>query len=381
MEICNHKENCCGCTACVHVCPREAIRLTCDEEGFQYPSTDPQRCIGCGLCEQVCPVLRYDALEGMKPGPDVYAVRHKDASVMAHSSSGGAFTVLAQYVLSRSGVVCGCCYTEDMQVCHTFVQTYDELSLLRGSKYVQSDLRDCYVRIRQLLKEGRWVLFTGMPCQVEGLKGFLRKDYERLVTCDLLCYGVPSPQLFADYIAYVQQVTGKRVTDYRVRDKSLGWGRLLPRLDFADGSHIKGHEAWIWHRLYSRRMAFRPSCYACRFTSLCRPGDLSMGDFWGIEKSHPDFMDAKGVSLLLVNTAKGRAVFDAVCHDIQCLPCTTAECLQPCLQHPVAMPPKRVAFWQAYHHEGFRVLCARYGTDSLWQRIRSKLKRMTQKRK
>ncbi len=374
IDVWEHKEDCTGCTACQQACAHGAITMQRDAEGFLYPVTDADACTNCGLCEHVCPMLRADERPADESAPKVFALRHKDDAVLGESASGGAFTAIAEYVIKQGGVVVGCRHGKDMNVEHAFADTVEALRFMRGSKYVQSSLGDCFHAVRKQLQAGRLVLFTGTPCQVAGLNAFLHRPYPTLLTCDILCHGVASPALFSSFIRYAERVTHRQVADYRVRDKSLGWGHTLPRMDFRDGSHIKGGVAWLWAKAYGSTLAHRPVCYHCRFTSFRRPADLSIGDFWGIEKHHPHFIHPKGVSLVLVNSAKGQALLEAIRGAVLVRESTMEACVQQCLQQPVPRPVQRDKFWHDVQTLSFHRLCVSYFEWGFWNRFRKKLK-------
>lgn len=374
-----HKEQCFGCGACAQSCRHAAISMKPDAEGFCYPAVDTSSCVECGLCEAACPAINLSSPQVAAGShadtlPDIYAFRHRDDSILASSSSGGAFTAIAEFVLSQQGVVMGAAFTSEMEVRHTAVTTAEGLSALRGSKYAQSRIDGAYYEARKLLKQGRWLLFTGTPCQVAGLKGYLRHDYETLLTCDLLCRGVASPMLFKEWLDFVQSRLGKTVTDYHHRDKSRGWGLLSPKLIFADGTQDGGQDAWLWHRIHSSGLVNRPSCYHCPYSSTHREGDFSIGDFWGIEKSHPEQYDTRGVSLLMVNSEKARSLMPAIATAGIITAATVEECLQPCLQAPLEEPQQRQAFWADHSMMSFDRLCRKYFLWGLANRIKLKLR-------
>ncbi len=215
-----NKKKCSGCTACYAVCPKQCIEMKVDEEGFRYPAVDTEKCIRCGACERSCPILN--------PATEVpalqkaFLVQHKDDTVRLDSSSGGAFTAIASYVLSKGGVVFGAAYDEYFQVRHCYVENTAKLWKFRNSKYVQSDVGDCFREVRDFLRVGRWVCFSGTPCQIEGVNRFLGKQYEKLVLVDVVCHGVPSPLIWNRYLEY-QRIEEQKPDNIRFRDKFYGY--------------------------------------------------------------------------------------------------------------------------------------------------------------
>lgn len=258
------KENCCGCTACESVCGHGAIRLVSDSEGFKYPVSDPAKCVECGLCETACPVIQRDSHKSDGEPSQIMGVYNRNAETVAKSSSGGMFQLIAEKYLASGGLVYGVAYDNEMKVRHMPGTESSDLDRFRGSKYVQSDLDGVFVQIRKHLCQGRKVLFVGTPCQVEGLTLFLKKDYDNLLTVDLVCHGVPSPKLFSDYIAYVNKHLPADVLNISMKDKSSGWHNPKIRLYYGNKSETDTPLARLWSDIYFDNIATRPICHHCR---------------------------------------------------------------------------------------------------------------------
>lgn len=317
------KNGCCGCDACVQRCPKSCITMREDNEGFLYPEVDREVCIDCGLCEKVCPVIHQE--EKRKPLA-VYAVKHKDDKIRISSSSGGAFTALAESVIDEDGVVFGARFDEDWSVFHDYTDTKEGLAAFRGSKYVQSRIGDSFKKAEYFLKAGRKVLFSGTPCQIAGLKRFLRKEYDNLLTVDFICHGVPSPGVWREYLKEetARQCGGKntvlshpnikerdaRIESISFRDKRLGWKKYSFALTL---SVPNGHGAKntvllseplnknIFLRGFLTDLYLRPSCHACPAKSFKSGSDITIGDFWGVQYVMPEIDDDKGVSVAFVH--------------------------------------------------------------------------------
>ena len=300
-------KKCCGCGACLSICPSGAITMKEDEMGFIFPSVDEARCVNCGLCLSVCTFT--DKRSGENGDPEVYAAVTKNTGVLMESSSGGLFTELAEAVLDKGGVVFGAAWAEDLSLCHIAVENKKDLARLRGSKYVQSSTENTFKSAKELLDSGRYVCYSGTPCQISGLKAFLKKDYEKLLTVDIICHGVPSMKMLKDDLGYV---TGKKkinIRDVKFRDKEYGWG-VLGSIS-GDGTKIKYHSGTSPYYFYFLNgEIYRESCYNCRFPSEGRQGDITLGDYWGIRQELAlkmgDVDLDKGVSCVLVNNEKGR---------------------------------------------------------------------------
>lgn len=305
------KANCCGCGACAQSCPKNCISMEPDSEGFLYPKVDEKQCVNCGLCEKVCPILLKQRPDPIKV--EAYAAYTTNNELREKSSSGGIFSLLAQEILNRGGTVAGAAFDADFSVRHILVETDAELDRLRGSKYVQSRMEDTYVQIRDLLKQGRPVLFTGVACQIAGLKAFLGREYENLYTVDVLCHGVPSPKVWAHYRREQAQIHGTTLEEVSFRDKRKGWRHYSMALNFAEGvEYCRPGAEDTYLRVFLRDLCLRPSCHSCRFKDFPRLSDLTIGDAWGIERHMPDLDDDHGTSVVLVNSEKGMGLWNAV---------------------------------------------------------------------
>lgn len=371
MHIRNCKESCSGCTACEHSCPYGAIRMAADEEGFLYPEVDESQCTHCGICVSVCP-FHPDKLNQSIPAPAVYAVKHKDDEVRMSSSSGGAFSAISDYVLESDGVVYGAAYGEKFQVQHIKAMNKEERNQLKGSKYVQSYLGNVFPEIRLELKRGKIVLFTGTPCQTAGLRAFLQNDNtERLILCDVVCSGVPSPLIWEEYLALIQNKVRAGLKDFRFRHKRKGWHSSRVYTEFADGETFFDKPLInIFSHLFAQHLADRPSCQACVYTNFSRPSDLTLADFWGIEQYMPAFDDNKGVSLVLVNTKKGKEVFERIKKDIIYEKSNVSECKHRNLKSPTKPSPRREKFWQDYWEHGFEYVAKKYTEYGSYNRFK-----------
>lgn len=375
-----HKNDCCGCTACESVCSHKAITMEPDNEGFLYPIVNESHCVECHLCEKTCPVLerdRQDETIEIK-GQQYYALRSKDEDILYNSSSGGVFSVVANYVFNHSGVVVGAEYSDDMEVRHIIIKDTSELKKLRGSKYVQSNIQGIYPEIKGLLNQGVTVLFTGTPCQVHALKQFLRKPYENLITIDLICHATPSPKVFKEYINYLNEHYNEQVVWMNMRDKEKrGWGDPYSiRLQFSDNQQVVDDTTIVqWPRIYFSRLIDRPSCHHCRYTNFKREGDLTMADFLDLNKLRPDLYSKKGTSLLIINTLKGEKVFNDIDKGFDYWSVTHKEASQPCLNHPISKGVDREWFWEYYNKHSFNKALNLFFTDTILARIRRKISR------
>jgi coenzyme F420-reducing hydrogenase beta subunit len=271
---------------------------------------------------------------------------------------------------------------ESNQVKHRKAITASERDLFRKSKYVQSELGEVFLSIKPDLLSGKKLLFSGTPCQVAGLRAYLVKDYETLITCDVICHGVPSPRLFADYLAFVEKKYRSGIKCYDFRPKENGWGDYSPRVTLHNGRNIrKSRAVESYIRIYFTNLALRPSCYVCRYTRIDRNADFTLGDFWGIAKHYPEFADEKGVSLLMVNTDRGRHVFEQVRDQLFCLQTAISECIQTNLHSPTRVRGDRRLFWDRYAQHGYAFIAKQYGGCNLMTTAKEMIKRYSQKAK
>lgn len=298
------KHNCCGCSSCVQRCPKQCITLQQDKEGFLYPHVDTTTCIDCGLCEKVCPYLVPQQECELS---NVFAAKNPDEAIRKESSSGGIFTMLAVSIVHEGGVVFGARWGMDWNVVHSYTESVEGIKAFRSSKYVQSNINDSYQKAEAFLKEGRKVLFSGTPCQIAGLKSFLRKEYDNLISAECVCHGVPSPCLWQKYLAEVSK--GKEMTFINHRDKRTGWRNYSVVIKFADGEEIaQHHDNNPWIRAFIKNLTLRPSCYTCQFKCKTSFADITLGDLWGDRQLLPEQDENKGITLVIANTLKGDAI-------------------------------------------------------------------------
>lgn len=341
---------CTGCTACAAICPRDAISMEQDQEGFAYPTVDSEKCIRCGRCTTVCPALRT---KDSCPLPAVFAAWNKDDVVRKDSTSGGIFSLIAQDALECGGVVFGAALDSKLHLRHIACFEPEDLRYLRGAKYVQSDLRGTYREIRELLKS-RPVLFSGTPCQVDGLYHFLGNRPENLTTCDLVCQGVPSPGVWADMVRSIESHRRRSLQTVRFRNKVVGWKDSHLTLLYKDGSADSAPLFQTeWGRAFGRALFLRPCCYRCPYTSMSRVGDFTLGDFWGLRPDELPEQQERGISLLIVNTSHASHIFDRLPLGRQPFPLERAIAGNPRLASPIAPPPDRTAFFAGYALEPF----------------------------
>ena len=347
------KERCTGCTACAMACTKHCITMSTDEEGFVYPVVNEAECIECGKCKAVCPVIHN---EGGNTPQKVLAEKNKNEHIRLSSSSGGTFTEAALAIIAMGGVVYGCAMDNDMVARHIRVDNPETMERLKSSKYVQSDMGDVMACVKEDLLNGKTVLFSGTPCQCAGLKNYLGKDYDNLLIIDVLCHGVPSPKLFKDYLSYLakQYGNGKPIS-VNFRNKQRGWKRLYMEVKFDNGKRhfmYSGYDRY--EGMFLNNMSLRPSCYECKFTKTERLGDITLGDFWGIGKKHPQWDDDKGISLVMVNTPKGERLWESVADRFEgkIESIDLAKAGQRTIYAPTVKNPNRNAFYDLYTTKG-----------------------------
>ena len=405
------KYQCCGCEACVQRCPKRCISLVEDFEGFLYPKVDTDICVDCGLCEKVCPVINQN--DEREP-QQAYAAININDQIRLISSSGGIFTLLAEDVINRGGVVFGVCWNKDWRLVFDYTEKIEDLSRFRGSKYLQAHIGDAYIRVEQFLKLGRQVLFTGTPCQIAALKRYLKKDYDNLLLVDVICHGTPSPGVFRTYLTEeisrvavgekntvsspsksfvaernVLNTMGWHIEDIQFRDKRLGWKkfsftlRLTKALAVGEQNSVSlsySLDENIFMRGFLRDFYLRPSCYSCPAKSGKSGSDITLGDFWGINELKPEVDDDKGVSAVIINSDKGVSWFDKLSLQRNEMSYGDLCRYNPALVRSVACPPQRAKFFARYGKQSFFFLVSKLCVDPyyvvFYKKIRWHLRRV-----
>ena len=325
------KKDCCGCGACMNICPKAAITMEKDKYGFIYPGINRELCVQCGACKNVC---AFQNTTIQKSPEKIYAVAGKADELVSKSSSGGVFSVLAESVLESGGCVCGAVMLKEegksddkrqWKVRHVICESKEYLYMLQGSKYVQSSMGTVFKDIRERLKHGQMVLFSGTPCQSDALKAFLKHAYENLIIVDIVCHGVPSEQFFNDYVKNLEKEIGGEIIDFKFRDKSSGWGSKTAKIRYIDTNknicqRSISQSVSSYYSLFMESQICRENCRRCKYACKERVGDITIGDYWGIEEAHPEQLkqsggalsEEKGVSVMLLNTEKGLRFFETV---------------------------------------------------------------------
>ena len=336
---------CAGCSACQLICPNLAIKMIEDDEGFLSPSVNKAICNDCKLCVDKCPQNTPEYFIRKENNVKVIAARYKNDKVLEKSASGGFFAGLAAKVLSTPGnVVFGCAFDEDIVARHICISHMNDIPRLQSSKYVQSDIGTTYLQVRDALEKGAMVFYTGTPCQIAGLYAFLGEDHKNLITADLICHGVPSPALFKRYINELAKKNGGKIIYHNFRYKGKkGWGATsLIKTKTKTKTKIK--EALFdpyYYSFGSKDSILREVCYVCPYASPNRVADFTLGDFWGIEKVHPEFFDRRGVSAVIISTEKGKKFFEQIKNEFEFIESTIENINQIHLQKPALRPSVR----------------------------------------
>lgn len=304
------KFECCGCTACESICPKKCITMKKDFEGFKYPVVNKKQCTNCGLCKKVCPIVRYS--KEIKFKQKAFVINIKNEKVRSESTAGGAFTGIAEYVIDKKGVVYGAAFDENYKVVHTYVENNDELYKFRNSKYVQSDLKNTFKEVKAFLEQDRYVCFSGVPCQIEGLKSYLQKEYENLITVDLMCHAVPSPLVWEKYLNYIKtKLHANKIINIIFRDKSkYGYKYSMMTIETDKGLYSEGIDTDPYLRAFFNNLSDRPSCYKCKFKKQYRVSDFTIWDCFIVEKFDKSLDDDRGTTRILIHSQKGVKIFE-----------------------------------------------------------------------
>lgn len=350
----NNLNECSGCAACYSICNHKAISMQTDENGFLIPVRDNNLCTKCGLCEKVCPIEHPDYSYSLNPS----AFAAYDPKERRYSSSGGIFYTIAKYVIAQGGVVFGAAFDGNMQLRHIAVETIEGLELLRGSKYVQSNIGEIFKDVAKQLKLNRLIYFTGTPCQIAGLKSFLRKPYDNLITSDLVCHGVPSQKLFDMHLKYLENRTGSKVDAYSFRD--CRYWMIREKVHYTNGKETVVNDGNMSPYLYAFGLgySYRECCFDCKFAKIPRQGDITLADYWGVGRFHPEIDDRGGVSMVLLNTAKGLYIWNKVKQNLVIKTSSLEACktYNPNLVCSSKKPEKRKEFLRKLKNESYETL-------------------------
>lgn len=375
FDICDRLQ-CTGCGTCVFGCPINCIQMYKDEEGFSRPKINYSKCINCGRCRNICPVTNKPQDDNIEP--QAYAVINKNKEIRMKSSSGGVFSLIAEEIIKRGGAVFGATFDKDFNVRHIAVEKIEDLESLRGSKYVQSSTENTYEQAKIYLEKGKPVLYTGTPCQIAGLKAFLGKEYENLITQDIICHGVPSPLVWKKYIEYREKLAQQKVKKIFFRAKNEGWKRFSVSFSFEkDTEYRKVLTDDYYMQGFLGHLYLRNSCHNCSFKQMHRQSDLTLADFWGVEKVLPDWNDDKGVSLVLVHSEKGQKVLEWIRENISLREVDFSEAIRenPSYLLSVNSSAFRKPFFNLIHKKRIDKLIEKYCGTGLKAKIRRNIKK------
>jgi len=373
MIIFDNKNECCGCGVCALSCPQRCITMIEDEEGFSYPVLNQDKCSDCGLCKKICAFQNGKSPIKQKDYPFVYAAKHKNKDVLMASSSGGAFTALSDWILDNGGIVFGVKFDENLTAITSYAKTKHERDEFRGSKYMQSKLGNSFNEVKEFLKDGKLVMFSGTPCQTAALQNYCKDiDTKNLYLCDLICYGVATQKVFKSALEFLENKKESRIVNYYMRHKSkyAEWKASASMVVYANGRKDIKALSQIYYNIFGKGLINRLSCYNCKYTNFNRKTEITIGDFWGIENSMLDFYDNFGVSLILVNSAKGKEWLNNINDSLELKESDVANCLQPMLEKPAFLPVNRELFWDDYNRKSFDYIAKKYGLYTLKNRFK-----------
>ena len=383
LEI-TDKQNCTGCGACINACPLHIIEMEEDTEGFVYPKIDKQACIDCHICEKSCPMLKdkRELSKGYPDYPQFYAGQLTNKEDLQEVSSGGAFWAFAQVVIEKGGIVYGAIQEDVDHIYHVRAKTLDGVKKMRRSKYFQSDTAQTFQQAKDDLKKGFLVLYSGTGCQIAGLKAYLNKDYDNLITCDVVCHGVPSRKVWKAYRHEKEKKEGKRITGLVFRDKSAGWSNNQYKITYEDGDIEKeASTQQLFHAGYLRGLFYRPSCGSCRFASLPRVADVTLADYWKYEGRYHQPDSDLGVSLIAVNNNKGSQLLKQssryLDYDISDRELALSSC-KHMDEHP-SENPDRAGFFNVFNEKGYYSAANKYILNPLHRRLIARFLRIVKK--
>lgn len=368
------KAKCVGCHACYNCCPLNCITMEDDNEGFMYPRVDQNVCINCKKCEKVCPIIQKPTLGVFSETS--FAAYSKNEQIRKCSSSGGVFSVLAQIVLKHNGVVFGAAFDDQFQVHHIRVESVKDLEMLRGSKYVQSRIEKTFKDAKEILESGREVYFSGTPCQIDGFKNYLGREYENLITQDIICHGVPAPYVWDKYLDSVRNNINSEITQISFRDKLLGWRKYSVRIEGANGKiEMSTFLDNPMMRAYLRDMCLRPSCYDCPSKGVKRSSDITLADFWNVSDFIDDFDDDRGTDLIICHSSKGMKLLQEAGSAIECHKVDMRAVYENVPMNTSSrLPTKRNDFMEDLEQGSFVEAVQKYCTIPIHERLVTKIK-------
>lgn len=376
MNISKFSDYCCGCGECFAICPVQAISMKKNHQGFYYPEIDEKKCIGCSKCVKRCSFNKSLNDDKANFTPIAYAVKHKNENIRMDSRSGGIFTAVSDYVLEQGGVVYGCKLENCDEAIHIRVTSKVERDAFRGSKYIQSIVCYTFEQVKQDLKNGLWVLYSGTPCQINAIKDYCKDlDCSKLVLIDIVCHGVPSQKVWKDYLKYLERRYRSKAVSVDFRDKKkFGWADHQETIIF---KNRKEHSDNLFTKLFYSHLIIRKECFECPYKNLNRVGDITIADCWGISREYPDFDDNKGVSLVLLNSQKGMEIFNRG-ENIDYIEVEIGKLLQPPLRENWEMPREYKEFWEFYQKHSFAKVRDKYiyGDIRFYQKVVGRLKKI-----
>lgn len=370
---------CCGCMACVQSCPKNVLGIYHDKLGFSYPQIlKPDECVNCDLCNNVCPIGKLTP-QSLNVG-DVLCAYNSDNKQRYNSSSGGVFTLLCEDIINSGGVCYGAAFTENFQVKHRRIASIEDICLIRGSKYVESDVSGVFLEVKEDLDEGISVLFSGTPCQVHGLTSFLNRNYSNLIKVDLFCYGIPSPNIWEEWKKYISN--GRGIQSVNFRDKTYGWDNYSLAVTFDDGSNYLGNKQKdLYISTFSKGAYIRKSCYQCNFKAFPRSGDITLGDFQELKKIFPDEKAKNGWSMIKANTEKGYNLLERIKDELvfHAVPAETMDAAHPNIALPSKVHKNRMQLEEEFGEYSIEILLKKLARMPIEQRIKIRVKSVLNK--
>lgn len=379
QNVYNRKTECSGCGLCKILCPYQAIEMQEDEEGFLYPQIDPIKCTDCGLCKKKCPFTHFENMESKEP--KVFAAKSKINDIRKYSTSGGIFSLLSDYVLENKGTVYGAAYENINHIIHKRAVNQQQRDEQRDSKYVQSSIINIYNLVYADLQDGKDVLVTGTPCQVHAINNFLlnKKYTGKLYLCDIVCHGVGSPLIYRQHLQYLENKYNMKIDKICFRSKDLGWAKNCKRYIKCQSKDKTVLDDLYYKLYFNYNIISRPSCEKCPYASSKRTSDITIGDFWGIEKVAPDFEDGLGISLVITNSEKGEKLLQNIESSASLIQSSWSDAVKenPRLSSPTKFGKMRDEFWRLQKKWEYEKVLKFYFDNSFIGKVKRRVYRLT----